>query len=209
MLDHAYHNIFRTSVASPILKNTEFSDTTSKEDVPNPTKHHQKMFGTSNYTKGKKNHFPQPPTQHQSRQQLVRKHHTQQSTNKGRTSKNIQTIYHRRTKQSHQQNEKESSRARRTYNRLLQRTRNGGKHKFLDIANEIYLTGHFPKTWKQAIMLPILKKDKPDKDPALYRPISLLPVRGKIVEALILIRFNNHKNQRNLTPCSQTGFRPG
>ena len=85
----------------------------------------------------------------------------------------------------------------------------GGKHKFLDIANEIYLTGHFPKTWKQAIMVPILKKDKPAKDLASYRPISLLPVGGKIVEALILIRFNNYINQRNQIPCIQTGFRPG
>ena len=85
----------------------------------------------------------------------------------------------------------------------------GGKHKFLDIANEIYFSGDFPKTWKQAIMVPILKKDKPSKDPASYRPISLIPVGGKIVEALILLRFTAYINKRDLIPCVQTGFRPG
>ena len=58
-------------------------------------------------------------------------------------------------------------------------------------------------------MVPILKKDKPSKDPASCRPISLLPVGGKIVEALILIRFTAYINKRDLIPCVQTGFRPG
>ena len=34
----------------------------------------------------------------------------------------------------------------------------GGKHKLLDIANKKYTSGHFPPTWKQALMIPILKK---------------------------------------------------
>ena len=49
----------------------------------------------------------------------------------------------------------------------------GGKHKLLDIANEIYTTGNFPSTWKQAIMIPILKKirqpkTQPPTDPSHY-----------------------------------------
>ena len=52
----------------------------------------------------------------------------------------------------------------------------GGKHRLLDVYNQIYSTGNFPPTWKHAIMVPILKKDKSaTKDPASYRPISLLP----------------------------------
>ena len=49
----------------------------------------------------------------------------------------------------------------------------GGKHKFLDIANEIYFTGNYPKTWKQAIMVPISVSDPyhfdadPDPDPRI------------------------------------------
>ena len=85
----------------------------------------------------------------------------------------------------------------------------GGKHKLLDIANEIYSTGHLPATWKQFIMVPILKKDKTPKDPASYRPISLLPVGGQIVQVLILTRFSSYIDDRQLIPCIQTGFRPG
>ena len=62
----------------------------------------------------------------------------------------------------------------------------GGKQKLLEIANKIYQQGIFPEPWKQAIVVPILKKDKPVKDPSSYRPISLLPVRAKIVESLVL-----------------------
>ena len=55
----------------------------------------------------------------------------------------------------------------------------GGKHRLLDVHKKIYSTGNFPPTWKHAIMVPILKKDKSAKDPASYRPISLLPVGGE------------------------------
>ena len=85
----------------------------------------------------------------------------------------------------------------------------GGKHKLLDIANEINACGNFPATWKQAIMVPILKKDKTAKDPASYRPILLLPVGGKIVEVLILSNFSVYIDERQLIPCVQMGFRSG
>jgi len=85
----------------------------------------------------------------------------------------------------------------------------GGKIKLLEIANEIYQTGTFPKLWKQAIVVPILKKDKPAKDPGSYRPISLLPVGAKIVESLVLSKINPYLNKRGLIPVAQTGFRKG
>jgi len=83
----------------------------------------------------------------------------------------------------------------------------GGKRMFLEIINEIYREGNFPDVWKQAIMVPILKKDKPAKDPASFRPISLLPVGAKIVEALVLSKINPYFEKRGLIPCVQTGFR--
>ena len=85
----------------------------------------------------------------------------------------------------------------------------GGKDKLLEIANEIYQTGEFPELWKQAIVVPILKKDKPAKDPSSYRPISLLPVGAKIVESLVLGKINPYLNKRGLIPVIQTGFRKG
>ena len=83
----------------------------------------------------------------------------------------------------------------------------GGKLKLLEIANEIYQSGIFPEIWKQAIVVPILKKDKAANDPASYRPISLLPVGAKIVESLVLSKINPYLNKRGLIPCIQTGFR--
>ncbi len=85
----------------------------------------------------------------------------------------------------------------------------GGKRMFLEVINEIYEKGDFPDIWKQAIMVPILKKDKPAKDPASYRPISLLPVGAKIVEALVLSKINPYLEKRGLIPIIQTGFRKG
>ena len=85
----------------------------------------------------------------------------------------------------------------------------GGKIKLLEIANEIYQTGVFPDIWKQATVVPILKKDKPASDPASYRPKSLLPVGAKIVESLVLSKINPYLNKRGLIPCIQTGFRKG
>ena len=85
----------------------------------------------------------------------------------------------------------------------------GGKRMFLELTNEIYEKGEFPDTWKNAIMVPILKKEKPAKDPASYRPISLLPVGAKIVEALVLSRLNPYLEKRGLIPVIQTGFRKG
>lgn len=43
--------------------------------------------------------------------------------------------------------------------------------------------GIIPKTWKHAIVRPLLKKPHLDpSEPGNYRPISLLPLLGKIAE---------------------------
>ena len=44
-------------------------------------------------------------------------------------------------------------------------------------------TGKLPRPWKEAKIIPIPKKDKDT-----YRPISLLPVQGKLVEKIMLQR---------------------
>ena len=85
----------------------------------------------------------------------------------------------------------------------------GGIRMFLELTNEIYEKGEFPDTWKNAIMVPKLKKEKSAKDPASYRPISLLPVGAKIVEALVLSRLNPYLEKRGLISVIQTGFRKG
>ena len=85
----------------------------------------------------------------------------------------------------------------------------GCMNKLLELYNEIYFLGRFPDTWKQAIVVPILKKHKPAKDPVSYRPISLLLVAGKILESLVLNKLEPCWEKRGLIPVIQTGFRKG
>ena len=60
--------------------------------------------------------------------------------------------------------------------------------------------GRLPSCWKTATIVPIPKKNN------TYRPISLLPVLGKVMEKIILQRIRwsaEHPNTR------ATGFKPG
>jgi len=76
------------------------------------------------------------------------------------------------------------------------------------IFNVILRTHHFPKTWKHARVIYILK---PGKDPALpssYRPISLLDTIGKLFEKILLARILHVVNECGLLRDEQFGFRP-
>jgi hypothetical protein len=47
-------------------------------------------------------------------------------------------------------------------------------------------TGYFPKEWKIAKIIPIVKPGKENSlDPSKYRPISLLNIGGQVLEKLI------------------------
>ena len=66
---------------------------------------------------------------------------------------------------------------------------------------------YFPKAWKTAKLVCIYKKNKPPHDPASYRPISLLPNLGKILEKLITIPIKNFCSENKILPNEQFGFR--
>ncbi|KAL4113895.1 hypothetical protein QTP88_017451 [Uroleucon formosanum] len=66
----------------------------------------------------------------------------------------------------------------------------------------------FPSTWKSAVNIPILKPSKPPDKADSYRPISLLPVLGKILEKLLLKRLLKISNEQNALPDFQFGFCP-
>ena len=67
--------------------------------------------------------------------------------------------------------------------------------------------GNLPKSWRQSKVIAILKPGKDAKDPASYRPISLLSVCYKLYERLLLERINPLV-ERVLKP-EQAGFRQG
>ena len=69
-------------------------------------------------------------------------------------------------------------------------------------------TGKFPTTWKKANVVPIHKKG--DKQTLKnYRPISLLPICGKIFERLLYNRLYSFLDSNSLLSSKQSGFRPG
>ena len=76
------------------------------------------------------------------------------------------------------------------------------------IFENILKSSSYPDLWKLANVIPVYKK----KDKQLinnYRPISLLPICGKIFEKIIFKKLYNYLNVNNLISRNQSGFRPG
>ena len=68
--------------------------------------------------------------------------------------------------------------------------------------------GLFPDSWKIAIIRPLLKKLGLDLITSNKRPVSNLPFLSKILEKIILARYNNHCDRHNLIPSFQSAYRP-
>ena len=76
------------------------------------------------------------------------------------------------------------------------------------IFNECISSGTFPDTWKQANVQPVHKKGN-RQIKSNYRPISLLPICGKILEKIVFDKVYSYLNENNLLSKNQSGFRPG
>ena len=68
--------------------------------------------------------------------------------------------------------------------------------------------GLFPQIWKHANVVPVHKKNEKNLK-GNYRPISLLPIFGKILEKLIYDSLYSHLVSSELLNPNQSGFRPG
>ena len=78
---------------------------------------------------------------------------------------------------------------------------------FTKLYNHIFNTGIYPKDWKTATVVPIPKVTNAT-NPNNLRPISLLPLPGKILEHLIHKPLLEHLEDNNLINNCQNGFRP-
>ena len=72
-----------------------------------------------------------------------------------------------------------------------------------ELFNRSLRTGHVPSEWKSANVTPVHKKDLKEQAEH-YRPISLLPIVGKVLERCVCIRLYNHV--RHLITKAQHGF---
>ena len=68
--------------------------------------------------------------------------------------------------------------------------------------------GIFPSKWKRANVTPIHKKDEKNLVKN-YRPISLLPLFGKIFEKLIFNNLYSYLKENGLISSKQSGFTKG
>ena len=78
----------------------------------------------------------------------------------------------------------------------------------LIIYKNCILKGVFPFTWKMANVVPIHKKNKTNIL-TNYRPISLLPIFGKVFERLIFTSLYSYLIGNNFITSKQSGFIKG
>jgi len=77
------------------------------------------------------------------------------------------------------------------------------------IYNKCLKEGVFPKRWKTAKIIPIVKPGKEGSDEvSKFRPISILASGGKVLEKLLINRINHHVYTRGHMNENQFGFRP-
>ena len=76
------------------------------------------------------------------------------------------------------------------------------------IFSKCLLEGKFPNIWKYANVQPVHKKNNRELK-SNYRPISLLPVCGKILEKIAYNELYVFLVNNNLLTNHQSGFRPG
>lgn len=81
----------------------------------------------------------------------------------------------------------------------------------IEIIAKIYSSclkiGYFPTSWKKGKIIAIAKPCKNPELPGSYRPITLLPVLGKMFEKIILQRFRNFEFDNAIIIPQQFGFR--
>jgi hypothetical protein len=77
------------------------------------------------------------------------------------------------------------------------------------IINRSLAEGKVPAQFKIGRVHPIHKgKGKPRKDPASYRPVSILPALSKVMETNVKENLQDHLRKVNGLPCSQYSFHP-
>jgi hypothetical protein len=77
----------------------------------------------------------------------------------------------------------------------------------VDIFNACLRSGFFPSAWKIGKIFPIAKPGKDSSSPDSYRPITLLPIIGKIFEKIILSRILEFVEDNQILRDQQFGFR--
>jgi len=82
------------------------------------------------------------------------------------------------------------------------------KGRVLHLFQTSLATGIFPTQWKQARIIPLKKPEKGNYTIAkAWRPISLLPTLGKILESVVAERISYLAETHGLLPVNHFGAR--
>ena len=73
--------------------------------------------------------------------------------------------------------------------------------------NDLFAEARWKNEWKQARTVCFNKADNPAPTTQQLRPISLLPVLGKVYERLFMLRFQTWLQTRGILPWQQSGAR--
>ena len=79
----------------------------------------------------------------------------------------------------------------------------------LELYNNIWTSGEFPQSWREALIIPVPKPGKDHTNPNNYRPIALTSCVCKTMERLINDRLVWVLEDQNLLTNIQCGFRQG
>ena len=81
--------------------------------------------------------------------------------------------------------------------------------EILALINNVWKEGTIPTSWKQAVVVPILKPGKNAAQPGSYRPIALTAVLCKIMERMVTDRLVYKLEKEGWFTPKQSGFRRG
>lgn len=94
-------------------------------------------------------------------------------------------------------------------NILVRRVWSLASHEITQLYIKCMSSGIFPDCWKKGLLTVIPKAgSRPPCDPKAYRPITLLPIMGKILERLMSSRIESHLSENCPISERQFGFRP-
>ena len=79
----------------------------------------------------------------------------------------------------------------------------------LKVYNQVWESGIFPPSWREALIIPIPKPGKDTKNPNNYRPIALTSCLCKTMERMVNARLNYCLENSDMLAKEQCGFRKG
>ncbi|XP_058828321.1 uncharacterized protein LOC131688172 [Topomyia yanbarensis] len=84
-----------------------------------------------------------------------------------------------------------------------------GKRALLASYNRIWEGGSFPESWSTALIIPLPKKNQGKRTPNDFRPISLLPCTGKVMERMVNRRLITLLESEDRLDRRQFAYRKG